>query len=209
MRIHDISITISEDIHTYPGDAGARIIPTKQIAKGRPYNLSALHLGSHVGTHVDAPRHFFQGAQTADMLPLDVLVGKAWVCHITDIDAIPAEALAGAGIPSGTQRLLIRTRNSELWQRTGFQEDFAYITPDAARWMVDQGIKLVGFDYLSLEQYGVREAGAHLALLGAGVIILEGIDLSRVSPGEYDLICLPLKLKDADGAPARAVLVER
>ncbi|MDO8491693.1 MAG: cyclase family protein [Dehalococcoidia bacterium] len=209
MSIYDISVTISEDTHVYPGDAGARITPTKQISKGRAYNLSALHLGSHVGTHVDAPRHFFQGAQTVDALPLDVLMGEAWVCHFPDVDAITDEALAGAGIPPGAERLLIRTRNSGLWRKRGFQEDFAYLTPEAARWMVARGIKLVGFDYLSLEKYGVRQAGAHMALLGAGVIILEGIDLSQVTPGDYELVCLPLKLKDGDGAPARAVLVKR
>lgn len=209
MRIHDISVTISEDIHVYPGDAGAKITPTKQIAKGNAYNLSALSLGSHVGTHVDAPSHFIPGARTADALPLDILMGRAWVCHFPKGDAVTESDLAGAGIPSGTERLLIRTRNSELWKERAFQKRFAYLTPGAARWMVAQGVRLVGFDYLSLEKYGVRQAGAHVALLGAGVIILEGIDLGQVAPGEYELVCLPLKLKDADGAPARAVLVKR
>lgn len=208
MKIHDISLTISADMPVYPGDAGVRIIPSKRIASGARYNISALHLGSHAGTHVDPPYHFVENGIKVDQVPLETLVGRARVCQFPDKREISADDLEQASIPQGTERLLIGTSNSGLWSLPGFRQDFAYIAPGAARWIVERGIKLVGFDYLSVEKFRSPQAETHLTLLGAGVIIVEGLDLSRISPGEYTLVCLPLKIKDGDGAPARAILVE-
>jgi arylformamidase len=141
-------------------------------------------------------------------VPLEVLVGRAWVWEYGGEGGIDAEALAAAGIPEGTERLLIRTSNSQLWQRRGFQAEFVYLKPEAARWLVGRGVRLVGFDYLSVEEFGAKTATTHLTLLGAGVVILEGLDLAGIAEGEYTLVCLPMKIKDGDGAPARAVLIE-
>ena len=143
-----------------------------------------------------------------EAIPLEVLVGRVWVWEYRGEGGIGAEALAAAGIPEGMERLLIKTSNSQLWQRPGFQAEFVYLNPEAARWLVGHGVRLVGFDYLSVEEFTAKTATTHLALLGEGVVILEGLDLSGIAEGEFTLVCLPLKVKDGDGAPARAVLIE-
>lgn len=209
MKIYDISIPISAQIPTYPGDSPVSIIPVAQIAKGDAFNISYLSLSSHTGTHIDAPCHLLEKGDTVDMLPLDVLIGKARVYEFESVDSISAADLDVTNIPPDTERILLKTRNSQLWRQSLFHPDFVYIQPDAARWMVEHDIKLVGIDYLSVERFGASPATAHLTLLGAGIVIIEGLDLSDVPAGEYTLVCLPLKVEGGDGAPARAVLLER
>ncbi|UCF42343.1 MAG: cyclase family protein, partial [Planctomycetota bacterium] len=158
-------------------------------------------------THVDAPRHFIESGSTVEQLPLKVMLGEAFVAYLPEATEITAGVLGGLNLPDGTERLLLRTRNSELWaeETTEFMKDYAALTDDGAQWVVERGIRLVGVDYLSVQCYGDGPL-THQILLEAGVVILESLNLADVKAGWYELICLPLKLVDAEGAPARAVL---
>lgn len=161
----------------------------------------------HTGTHVDAPSHFLQGGKTVETLPLETLLGPVTVIDLSHVDAIEPHHLAQAPIPDRTQRLLIRTRNSLHWQQnqSEFDPNFVALTAQAAQWVVEQGIKLIGIDYLSVQRFR-DDATTHQILLGAEVIIIEELNLYAVQPGEYELICLPIKLQGLEGAPARVIL---
>jgi len=179
--------------------------------EGAHANVSRLNAGVHVGTHVDAPHHFLNDGRTIEQLPLDVLTGPCYVTQMPDgIEAINAEALEGMSLPSGTTRILFGTSNSKLWSRgeTEFQEDFVAVTEDGAEWLVGRGIQLVGVDYLSVAPFR-DSVPTHRILLQAGIVVIEGLNLSAVPRGFYELYCLPLKLLDSDGAPARAILIQR
>jgi len=177
---------------------------------GEVANVSQLETDVHIGTHVDAPWHFVSGGKTVEQLSLEVLIGTAVVAHLPQINAVTPEDLEALALPPNTQRLLLRTRNSQLWANkvSEFQTDFVALTADAAQWVVNQGIQLIGVDYLSVQRY-YDSPLTHEILLGAGVVIVEGLNLTDVTPGLYDLVCLPLKLVGSDGAPARAVLIEK
>ena len=207
VKLYDISVSIRGDMPVYRGDPRVKIRPAAEIRKGHPFNGLLLSLGSHTGTHVDAPYHFEPQGTTVDQLPLDTFYGPALVREADEVDLVDERTLQALDIPPGTQRLLLKTRNSRLWADLEFHEGFAYVTPGGARWMVEQGLRLVGVDYLSIEQFGSQDFATHHTLLQAGTVILEGLNLSQVSPGKYTLICFPLRLADGDGAPARAVLV--
>jgi arylformamidase len=210
MQIHDISLPISKSIVVWPGDPPVRITQPLHLDRGDEATVSHLDMGAHTGTHVDAPAHFIRGGSGVDVLDLNVLVGPALVVHALEVDALSAEVLAALPIPPGTERVLFRTRNSELWARgeREFQEDFVAITGDGARWLIERGIRLVGIDYLSVAPFD-DVTPTHQALLWAGIVPLEGLNLSNVDPGTYQLACLPLKIAGADGAPARAILIEQ
>jgi arylformamidase len=209
MKIHDISISISSTMPTYPGDPTVSIEPVLQIAKGDAANVSRLSFGDHSGTHLDPPVHFVPGGKTVDQLDLNVLYGPARVVDLTHVEkAITADDLERAKLPKRAVRILVKTRNSDLWDRSGFQKDFVAFAWDAAHWIVDHDIKLIGIDYLSAESFGASEPKTHRILLGAGIIIVEGLDLKNIAPGNYTLACLPLKIKNGDGGPARAILIE-
>jgi arylformamidase len=205
MKIFDVTLPISKELVVYPGDPPIKIKRTQAIGKnGAKYNVSAFSFGSHTGTHIDAPLHLFQDGLATDKLPLEMLIGPARVVEITS-PRIDAEALKEFDLTADV-RLLFKTRNSYLWGRNEFVQEFVYITLDAAKYLVREGIKLVGIDYLSVEKFGSEEPLVHLELLGAGTIIIEGLNLREVEPGDYEMICLPLQVKDSDGAPARVVL---
>ena len=185
------------------------IEPMLQIAKGDAANVSRLSFGNHTGTHVDPPAHFIPGGKTVDQLDLNVLYGAARVVDMTHVaKEITADDLEHARIPKRAKRLLFKTRNSESWVRAEFQKDFVGIAWDAADWLVERGIQLVGIDYLSVETFGASEPRTHRTLLGAGIIALEGLNLKDVAPGDYTLVCLPLKIEKGDGAPARTILIQ-
>jgi arylformamidase len=205
MDVLDISVRLSGNVPSYPGNPPFRLDPVKRIARGDSANVSALHLGTHTGTHVDPPLHFFDGRPGADALPLDVLIGPARVVHLPGLSPVTADRLAGVDL-TGVTRLLVRTGNSELWSKQEFDTGYAGLTVDAAERVAEAGVALVGVDYLSVECFRTPGAPAHHVLLGKGIVVVEGLDLSQVEAGEYELICLPLRLADADGAPARAVL---
>jgi arylformamidase len=198
-EIIDISVSIRPGMVTYPGDPTVTLERVVSIADGGVVNLSRLDFGVHSGTHVDAPVHFIDGAPAAETLPLDVLIGPARVLDLTGADRLDASAVDGIEL---AERVLLKTRNSELWERHTFAEEFLALTGDAARHLIDGGVRLVGIDYLS-----IGDEAAHQALLGAGIVAIEGLDLRGVEPGEYQLVCAPLKLVGSDGAPARAVLI--
>jgi arylformamidase len=167
-------------------------------------------MGSHTGTHVDAPHHFIAGGQTVDELPLELLVGPAIVASVEPIagDTLGVEDMVRLQLPAGIVRLVLKTRNSAFWHdRTAvFRHNYVHLGPDAARWVVEQGIRVLGIDYLSVEGFDVPEPVVHRTLLGAGVVILEGLDLSQVPAGPCQLVCLPLKIEGGDGAPARVLI---
>ncbi|MBI5029833.1 MAG: cyclase family protein [Chloroflexi bacterium] len=209
MKIYDISIPISPSMPVYPGDPAVSIVPMSQIAKGDAANVSQLSFGDHTGTHLDPPIHFIPGGKTVDQLDLDTLYGPALVVDMSHVEkAITAKDLDRAKLSKRAVRILFRTRNAELWQQPGFQTNYVGFAWDAAQWFVERGVKLVGIDYLSAELFDASEPRTHRTLLGASIIIVEGLDLSNVKPGEYVLACLPLKIKDGDGAPVRAILIE-
>jgi len=207
--IIDISVPVYTGMQFYPGDPGAEIVSATQISAGDIANISLLKLGSHVGTHVDAPRHFLDSGDPVDRISLDTLVGPARVLDITSASStIEREQLECAGL-EGTSRVLLKTSNSSLWKSDVFSKEYVSLSGPAADYLVELGVALVGIDYLSIEKFRSEDFHVHNSLLGAGVIVLEGIDLSEVEAGDYDLVCLPLKLRDADGAPARAILITR
>ncbi len=208
MHTYDISLTISPELPTWPGDPSVTLERVNKIEEGANANVSRIEMGVHTGTHVDAPYHFLPEGKTIEKLPLKVLTGRAYVLHLPDVDTITEAVLLRSEIPPRTRRLLFRTRNSEYWknQPTKFQTRFVGITADGADYLVRRGVKLVGVDYLSVAPYK-QSRPTHEILLGAGVVVVEGLDLSEISQGRYTLFCLPLKLAGSDGAPARAILV--
>jgi arylformamidase len=206
--IYDISLPISESLVVWPGDPPTRITQASHLDRGDMATVSRLDLSAHTGTHVDAPVHFVPGGSGVDSMDLNVLVGPALVVHVLTVDAISAEVLDSLSILSGIERVLFRTRNSGWWPRheQGFREDYVGITQDGAQWLVDHGVRLVGADYLAVARYDDLIV-PHQILLRAGLIVVEGLDLSQIEPGIYQLVCLPLKIVGGDGSPTRAILI--
>jgi arylformamidase len=197
MEIFDVSVPIRTGMVTYPGDPKVQLERWSSISEGAVANLSRLDFGVHSGTHIDAPLHFIDGAAGAERLPLDVLVGP---CVVVAAEGLSLDDVARA--PEGAERVLYKTPNSELWAQNEFPEEFARLDGEAAQFLVNRGVKLVGVDWLS-----VGDEDAHHILLDAGVVPIEGLDLHGVEPGEYFLFAAPLKIESSDGAPARVVLV--
>src|SRR5262245_18998222 len=207
-RYYDVTVPLSAAVPTFPGDPRFHMEFTHRIADGQPYNVARITLGAHAGTHVDAPYHFVADGLTVEALPLEILMGKCRVVEIGARERIERAELKALDMRADL-RVLLKTRMSGQLRVREFQEDFVHLTPDAARYLVQAGIKLVGIEYLSVEQFGSQDFAAHHALLGARVVIIEGLDLTEVEPGEYDLTCLPLRIVGADGSPARVVLRSR
>lgn len=206
-RIFDISVPVVNGGVVYPGNPEIRIEPASELSRGASSNLSRLSFGSHTGTHVDAPRHFFDAGGTVDRLPLDVLIGPARVIAFPDdVMSVTAEHLRRHTL-AGVERVLIRTRNSGFITEREFHPDYTFLAPDGAEHLASLGVKLVGVDYLSVEQFHSGHHKTHRTLLERGIVIVEGLDFSEIEPGEYSLCCLPLRLEGLDGAPARAVLM--
>ena len=212
MRLYDITVPLSARTPTYPGDPKIEILDWQSLAKGDVANVSVLHFGAHSATHVDAPAHFIPGASRVDSLPLDALIGEALVVEAAPDREVIDEAFVAAQVAPETKRVLFKTRNSSFWnsELPHFHENYTYIDAKAARKLVEFGVSLVGIDYLSVEKFHQGHHETHLALLSNGIVIVEGLNLTDVSAGRYELICLPLKIADGtgDGAPARAVLRE-
>ena len=205
--ILDVSRPIFTGMPIYPRNPPVEIDPAKRIARGDSSNVSLLTLGSHTGTHVDAPLHMDDAGAGDDEVSLDAMIGPAVVIDLADdVRAIGAAHLADR---IGTHtRVLLRSRNSARFAATGvFEEDFSYLAPDGAALLVERGVKLVGVDALSVEQYHAGHHRSHDTLLRAGVAVVEGLALENVAPGEYQLVCLPLRIRGCDGAPARVVLI--
>lgn len=204
-KLLDVSVPLTAGMPAYPGNPDFELQPVKRIAEGSSSNVSRLVMGTHTGTHVDAPRHFIEDGAGVDALSLDLLIGRARVVDIPKRGGIGVEELAAIGLREDI-RLLIKTPNSALWNGEGFHQDYTYVTEEGAKYLVGQGVKVVGVDYLSVEQFKKAGAPAHRALLSQGVVIIEGLNLSEAEPGMYEMYCLPLRVAGGDGAPARVVL---
>jgi arylformamidase len=210
-RLIDVSLAIGPDLLVWPGNPRVVITPTSRISRGDSSNVSEVRLGSHSGTHIDPPYHFLDDGATAEDLPLDAMMGETAVVDLRGIAGpIGPVELAGLSLSGDVTRLLLRTDNSALWATDprSFPDGYVCLSPDGARWVVDNGIRLIGIDFLSIEVRGAPGHPTHRTLLEAGVVILEGLDLSDVEPGAYTLVCFPLKIAGGDGAPTRAVLLE-
>ena len=204
MEIFDVSVPIRDGMLHYAGNPPVHVTRVSSLEGGDPANVSELDMGAHSGTHVDAPNHFLEAGPGAEALPLETLIGPAEVVDATTATtALDLVTLRDLELPPrGSERILFKTRNSQLWSRNEFTRDFVRLDGEAAAYLVERGVKLLGIDYLS-----IGDAEAHRVLLSAGVVCVEGLDLRGIEPGSYELVCLPLKLVGSDGAPARAVLI--
>jgi arylformamidase len=208
MKIYDVTFPISPETPIYEGDPKAKIEIANSIEKGDAANVSHICCGVHTATHVDAPNHFIEGRRKVHELELEKLIGNCRVIELNEnVVAIEPKHLENL---ETVERVLFKTRNSQFWNEPekGFRKDFTYITPEAARVLVERNVKLVGIDYLSVERFGSEDFATHITLLEKEVVIIEGLDLRLVSAGDYELICLPLKFIGGagDGSPARTVL---
>ncbi len=206
-RIHDVTVPLVPGLPVFPGDPPVSIEAVQRAGEAS-YGLARLSFTTHSGTHVDAPAHFVAGGTTVDALPLEILMGKTRVVELLARERVERADLEALDLRDDL-RVLLKTRMSGQLLKPGYQEDHVYLDEDAALYLVQAGLKLVGFDYLSIDRFGHAGFPAHHALLGAGVIVVEGLDLSEVEPGEYDMACLPLRVGGGDGAPARVVLRSR
>lgn len=205
-RYWDISIPLKDGMVCWPGDEAPKIEQVTFMERGDMCNVTRLNMSAHTATHMDAPRHFINSGHGIDLTAVDALIGPARVVEILDPVALRRGELEGLS-PKAGERLLFKTRNStEAWSKAEFDKDFVYIADEGARYLVECGVRTVGVDYLSIGGFYHDTVETHVTILGAGIAVIEGLDLSLVEPGEYELICLPLKIAGADGAPARAVL---
>ena len=207
MKIFDVTLPLTPDLPVYPGDPPVSLQPVARPSASQPCGVAQLSLGTHAGTHVDAPAHVVPGGATVESLALEILMGKARVVDLSVGTRIERADLQALDL-SADLRVLLKTRQSLSGRREALT-DGVYLTEDAAAYLVQAGLKLVGIDSLSVDRFGAPDLPAHRALLSAGVIVVEGLDLAEVEPGDYDMTCLPLRLPGADGAPARVVLRER
>jgi arylformamidase len=205
MKLIDVSVPLDASLPTYPGNTPFSLEAIKRISRGESSNVSSVHMSAHTGTHVDAPRHFFDGAPGVDQLPLEMLIGRVRVIEIRSRKGIGPDELSESDL-SEDVRVLIKTSNSRLWGSPEFNPEYLGVTEAGAKHLIGHGIKVLGVDYLSVEQFKQPGAPAHHVLLGGGTIVIEGLNLRDVDPGVYEMFCLPLRIVGADGAPARVVL---
>lgn len=205
--IIDISLPLETGVPVWPDSPGLNLTWARRLDKGEPCNLTRLDMDIHIGTHIDAPLHSLDKAAAIDEIPLEVLAGRALVVDLSGVGVITAKDLEALNLPQGVERLLFRTKNSEFWRdfKQAFREDFVGLAADAAQWLVGRKIKLVGLDYLSVANFKQGDA-VHEILAKNNVTILEGLNLLMAPAGEYELVCLPLKLTGREAAPARAIL---
>jgi len=205
--ILDVTVPITNSMPVWPGDPQVRLSPKSHLSRDKSHTvkLTAIEMGSHTGTHVDAPYHFVEGGKRLHEIPLEQLTGKATVLEIAGVRSIGLGNLEHLKW-DGIERVLFKTHNSKHWQDGKFYEEFIYLEPDGAEFLVQRGIQLVGIDYLSIDKFKSEKHPTHFALLTRDIVILEGLNLSKVPAGEYTLLALPLNLQDADGAPSRVIL---
>lgn len=207
LQLIDISVPVNPKLPVWPGEPQPGITQKFRMSEGDDANVTHVSVGSHTGTHIDAPLHFVDGGKTTLEIPLEKLVGPCQVVDLQGRTKITAADLEALHVPEGTTKLLFKTDNSRFWDDPthAFYEDFCALTADAAQWVVDHGIHLVGIDYLSIQRYH-DSFETHVILLSNEVVIVETLDLRHVAPGSYRLICLPLKIAGVEGTLARAIL---
>ena len=208
-RWRDISVALTPELPVWPGDPAFERTRSLDIDRGDECNVSVLRLCAHTGTHMDAPEHYLGGAPTIDEMPLEATVGVARVIDLGEAPSVTPDVLHAHEIRSG-ERVLFKTTNSAKdWSKSPFLTDFVSIRADAARYLADVGVRTVGIDYLSVGAFEGDGTETHRVLLAAGIWVVEGLDLRGVEPGFYDLVCLPIKVMGAEGAPARAIIRKR
>lgn len=208
MRIIDVSLDISNETVSFPGDPKVEVKRVFDLKKGDIATVSKLSLSSHTATHIDAPAHFIKDGLTVDKLPLEHLMGKVKIFEVPQDDRITRSFLEKKHIEK-EKAIFFKTKNSQHLNSSKFYEKYTSLSLDAAEYLIEKGIKVVGIDYLSIEEYGSEEYPVHKILLSHGVIVIEGLNLLDVREGDYEFIALPLRIKDCDGAPARVILVEK
>jgi len=208
MHIYDVSLPISPELPIWPGDPTISIERVSKMEEGADVNITRLAIGAHTGTHIDAPWHFLKDGSLIEDISLKVLTGRVYVLDLPAVELITAKVLENAEIPPRTRRIIFKTKNSQLWQHKppSFHTDFVAVSADGAEYLVNRGVKLVGIDYFSIAPFD-NLVDTHQILLRAGIVIVEGLDMTEVSQGRYTLYCLPLNLKGVEGAPARAILI--
>lgn len=206
--IYDISVPLRNAMHVWPSDPDVRLETEIHESPDQSHRIriTSIRCGSHTGTHLDAPSHMIDNAGTLDDVPLRTLIGPVRVVEVSGRGSIDRDTLAACDW-NGVERVLFRTDNSSHWSDPGFHAGFVYLEPKAARFLTSQGIRLVGIDYLSIDHFESVDHASHMILLSESVVILEGLDLSGIQAGDYQLVALPMKLDQADGAPVRAVLI--
>jgi len=207
--IYDVSVPIRNGMPVWPSDPPVKLTPSAFPSRDGSHTIriTSIDMGSHTGTHIDAPSHFVDGGRTLHEIPVDVLVGQASVFDVPGVAAI-SRAHVERFDWTGVERVLFKTDNSERWADSRFHKDFVALEPPAAEFLVERGIRLVGIDYLSIDPFGSDEHPSHFVLLGNNVVVLEGLDLRKVAPGRYHMVALPLNLQGADGAPTRVILID-
>jgi len=206
--IYDVSVPIVSGMPVWPSDPPLKLTPHSHISRDKTHtvHVTTIEMGSHTGTHIDAPYHFVEGGRRLESIPLDELVGPATVVQIAGVHSITRTHLESL-VWDGVRRVLFKTDNSDHWNDGRFYESFVYLEPDAAEFLIQQGVRLVGIDYLSIDAYKSEKHPTHFVLLPRNVVIIEGLNLSHVAPGQYQLVALPLNLQSGDGAPARVILI--
>ena len=205
--IYDVSVPLHNDMPVWPTDPPLHLSPQEHLSRDKTHTVRVTNItmGSHTGTHIDAPWHFIENGRRLNEIPLSTLVGPATVVEIPAAPAVTAQAIEALNL-DGVERLLLKTTNSRHWSDGKFYEQFVYLEPEAAQVLVDRGVKLVGIDYLSIDQFRSPKHPSHFVLLGKNVVIIEGLNLLEVPPGNYHMTALPLNLQDVDGAPVRVIL---
>jgi arylformamidase len=205
--IYDVTVPITNTMPVWPGDPAVQLLPKSHLSRDKSHTvrLTSIQMGSHTGTHLDAPYHFVEGGRRLHEIPLEQLIGKATVFEVPGVPSIGRGDLERLRW-DGVEKVLFKTDNSKHWRDDKFYEDFVYLEPEGAEFLVEHGIRLVGIDYLSIDKFKSEKHPTHFVLLSKNVVILEGLNLNTVPQGEYTLLALPLNLSDADGAPTRVIL---
>lgn len=205
--IYDVSVAITTTMPVWPSDPSVKLTPEAHISRDKSHTVrvTKIEMGSHTGTHIDAPWHMVEDGRRLNQIPIEILVGLATVFEIPNVPSIGRADLERLSF-AGVQRVLFKTENSGHWNDGKFYEQFVYLDPEAAEFLVEQGIKLVGIDYLSIDKFKSEQHPSHFVLLTRNVVIVEGLNLSQISPGKYQMMALPLNLQDVDGAPTRVIL---
>ena len=207
--IYDVSVAIRPGMPVWPSDPPVNLTTRAHLSRDKSHTVrvTSIEMGSHTGTHIDAPSHFVEGGRTLSEIPLDWLIGPALVVDFPGIAAISLRDITTIDL-NGAERVLLKTDNSSHWNDGAFYDKFVYLEPEAAAHLASRGVKLVGIDYLSIDRFRSESHPTHFQLLPKNVVILEGLNLNAVSPGRYHMVALPLNLEGADGAPTRVVLID-
>jgi arylformamidase len=205
--IYDVTVPISNSMAVWPGDPAIQLSAQSHLSRDKTHTvrLTAIQIGSHTGTHIDAPLHMIDGGKRLNEFPLETFTGGVRVFEIPGARSIRRAEVQGLDW-SGVERVLFKTENSKHWSDGRFYEEFVYLEPDAAEFIAQQGVRLIGIDYLSIDKFKSESHPSHFVLLKRNILILEGLNLNAVTPGNYTLVALPLNLSDADGAPTRVIL---